>query len=101
VRSVGPTPTSDPARTPPRITLIGKPGCHLCEEAKAVVERVAADTAAGWRELSIIDDPDLAARFGEQIPVILVDDEQHDFGRVDEARLRDALRGRRHWLRRR
>ena len=85
----------------PRITLIGKPGCHLCDDARAVVERVALDTGAGWSELSILDDPGLAEKYREQIPVVLVDGEQHDFWRVDEGRLRAALAGRRSWLRRR
>ena len=82
----------------PRITLIGKPGCHLCDDARIVVDRVATDTGAGWRELSILDDPELAARYAEQIPVVLVDGEQHDFWRVDEERLRGALAGRRRWF---
>ena len=43
-------------------------------------------------ELSILDDPDLQARYWEQIPVTLVDGEQHDFWRVSESRLRAALR---------
>ena len=79
----------------PRITLIGKPGCHLCDDARIVVQRVAEDTGTGWRELSILDDQALAAVYAEQIPVVLVDGEQHDFWRVDEQRLRAALAGRR------
>ena len=82
----------------PRITLIGKPGCHLCEDARVVVERVAEDTGVGWLELSILDDQTLAAQYAEQIPVVLVDGEQHDFWRVDEQRLRAALAGRRRWF---
>lgn len=85
----------------PRITLIGKPGCHLCDDARVVVRLVADDTGAGWRELSILDDPVLAAQYAEQIPVVLVDGEQHDFWRVDEQRLRAALAGRRRWFSRR
>jgi hypothetical protein len=85
----------------PRITLIGKPGCHLCDDARTVVEAVAEDTGTGWRELSILEDPDLAARYAEQIPVVLVDGEPHDFWRVDEQRLRSALAGRRRWFGRR
>lgn len=81
----------------PRITLIGKPGCHLCDDARAVVARVAQDTGAGWTELSILDDEELAERFWEQIPVVLVDGAQHDFWRVDEQRLRRALEGKRQW----
>ena len=84
-----------------RITLIGKPGCHLCDEARAVVQRVALETGAGWTELSILDDPALAEQYREQIPVVLVDGRQHDFWRVDEGRLRATLAGRRSWLRRR
>ena len=84
-----------------RITLIGKPGCHLCDDARVVVERVAADTGAGWQELSILDDDALREQYAELIPVVLVDGEQHDFYRVDESRLRAALQGRRSWFRRR
>lgn len=74
-----------------RVTLVGKPGCHLCDEARAVVARVAADLGIGWREVSILDDPELYDRYWEQIPVTLVDGRQHDFWRVDERRLRAAL----------
>ena len=83
-----------------RITLIGKPGCHLCDDARVVVERVAADTGAGWQELSILEDDGLREQYAELIPVVLVDGEQHDFYRVDESRLRAALQGRRSWFRR-
>jgi glutaredoxin len=75
----------------PRVTLIGKPGCHLCDDARAVVERVAAELAVDWIELDITADAALAERYWEQIPVVLVDGDQHDFWRVDEARLRTAL----------
>lgn len=74
-----------------RITLIGKPGCHLCDEARAVVARVAEDLGVGWTELDITADQKLADEYWEQIPVTLVDGKRHDFWRVDEARLRAAL----------
>jgi hypothetical protein len=74
-----------------RVTLIGKPGCHLCDEARAVVVKVTADLGLEFDELSILDDPDLQARYWEQVPVTLVDGEQHDFWRVSESRLRAAL----------
>lgn len=76
---------------PPRVVLLGKPGCHLCDDARAVVARVCGELGVGWQELSILDDPALEARYWEQIPVTLVDGRQHDFWRVDEARLRAAL----------
>lgn len=75
----------------PRITLIGKPGCHLCDEARAVVARVAEDLGVGWTELDITADQALSEEYWEQIPVTLVDGRRHDFWRVDEARLRAAL----------
>ncbi|HEV7171855.1 glutaredoxin family protein [Pedococcus sp.] len=80
-----------PSPQPPRVTLIAKPGCHLCDEARAVIERVTADLGVRWHELSIEDDRALAEQYWEQVPVTLVDGRQHDYWRVDEARLRKAL----------
>lgn len=74
-----------------RITLIGKPGCHLCDDARAVIERVAREEGVEWEELNMLDDPELVARYAEQIPVTLVDGRQHDYWRLDENRLRKAL----------
>jgi hypothetical protein len=76
-----------------RVTLIGKPGCHLCDEARDVVARVTADLGEEYEELSIADDAALNATYWEQIPVTLVDGSPHDFWRVSEARLRAALGG--------
>jgi glutaredoxin len=75
----------------PRITLVSKPGCHLCDEARAVIERVAAEVGVDWVEQSIEDDPALREQYWEQIPVTFVDGRQHDYWRVDESRLRAAL----------
>ena len=81
-----------PAGPPPaRVTLYGRPGCHLCEQAREVVARVCADLGERWTEVSIDDDPVLARRFTEEVPVTFVDGRQHDFWRVDESRLRAAL----------
>ena len=77
----------------PRVTLYGKPGCHLCEDARAVVAAVCAELGEDFEEISILDDPALAERFGEEIPVTFVDGRQHDFWRVDPERLRRALSG--------
>ncbi len=74
-----------------RVLLVGRPGCHLCDEARAVIARVADDLGVGWQEQSIDDDPDLRRRYADQIPVTFVDGRQHDFWRVDESRLRRAL----------
>ncbi len=74
-----------------RVTLVGRPGCHLCDNARAVVVAVTTDLGVGWEELSIDDDPALRARYADQIPVTLVDGVQHDFWRVSEQRLRATL----------
>jgi len=84
-----------PRRTKPHnrhnVTLMSKPGCHLCDDARTVIMRVVAEVGAGFEELDITQDAKLHERFWEQIPVTLVDGKQHDFWRVDEARLRKAL----------
>ena len=74
-----------------RVTLYSKPGCHLCDDARAVIERVCAELGESYAEVSILNDPELMARYGEEIPVTLVDGRQHDFWRVSEERLRAAL----------
>ncbi len=75
----------------PRVTLYSRPGCHLCDDARAVVEQVCAELGEAYVEVSIDGDADLQRRYGEEIPVTLVDGRQHDFWRVDPTRLRAAL----------
>lgn len=82
---------TEPATPAPRVTLYGRAGCHLCDTAREVVARVCADLGETWEEIDIDTDPVLEDRYGEEIPVTLVDGAQHDFWRVDEARLRAAL----------
>lgn len=77
--------------TSPRVQLLGKPGCHLCDEARSVVAQVCAELGVGWEERDILSDPELTDRYWEEIPVVLVDGEQHTFWRVDPDRLRDRL----------
>lgn len=76
-----------------RVRLVGKPGCHLCDEARLVVARVCADLGEEWDEVSILDDPVLADQYWEQIPVTLVDDRVLSIWRVDAGELASALRG--------
>ena len=77
---------------PPTITLLSRPGCHLCDEARAVISRVAEELGVPWSERDItLSDDDLRV-YGEMIPVTLIDGVQHDFWRVSEDRLRRALR---------
>ncbi|NYD67377.1 glutaredoxin family protein [Agromyces atrinae] len=74
------------------LTLIGKPGCHLCDDAREVVNRVLVDFPdVSVDEVSILDDDVLFERHVEEIPVVLIDGAVHTFWRVDENRLRAAL----------
>lgn len=79
--------------TPVRLTLIGKPECHLCDDARAII----AEVLTGFPEVellerSILDDDELRARYWDEIPVVLVDDRVHTIWRVDADRLRAALK---------
>jgi glutaredoxin len=74
-----------------QITLLSRPGCHLCEEARAVIERVAAELGVPWSERDITQSPEDLERYWEMIPVTFIDGVQHDYWRVSEDRLRAAL----------
>lgn len=73
------------------VTLIRKPGCHLCDDAQVVVEKVCGDLGVPWEQKDITEDRELHDQYWEQIPVVLVDGRQHTFWRVNEDRLRKAL----------
>jgi glutaredoxin len=77
--------------TTDRVLLYGKPGCHLCDDARAIIETVCADLGVGFVEVDITTSAELMDAYGEQIPVTFVDGRQHDFWRVDATRLRRAL----------
>ncbi len=75
-----------------RLTFVGKPDCHLCEDAHLVVDAVLAEfPGVTVEERSILDDAELFAAYVEEIPVVLIDDRVHTIWRVDAARLRAAL----------
>lgn len=75
------------------VTLIGKPGCHLCDDARGVVEAVCGELGVRWEEKDISLDAELHRAYWEQIPVVLVDGEQFTFWKVDGGRLRRELGG--------
>ena len=77
----------------PQITLVGKPGCHLCDDARTAITAVLNELniAAPFYELSILDDAELFDRYSEEIPVVLINDKVHTIWWVDVSRLRTAL----------
>ncbi len=77
----------DVRETAPRLVLYGRPGCHLCDDARAVLDRIGEP----YDEVNIEDDDELHRRYLERIPVVTLDgDELFDFF-VDEAALRARL----------
>jgi glutaredoxin len=70
-----------------RLTLYTRPGCHLCEDAKAALARVEAATGEGFTEVNIEGEDALEEEYGFRIPVLLLDGKEHGYWRVEEDRL--------------
>jgi len=80
------------------LTLLTKPGCHLCDDARQVVagvvarlEGAASAPVVTVEEFSILDDAELLDRYADEIPVLLIDGRVHNIWRIDPARLRAAI----------
>ena len=75
------------------LTLIGKPGCHLCEDAEAAIGEVVEDFPGRVKLVheNILENDELFAKFSEEIPVLLINGKVHNYWRIDQARLREAL----------
>ncbi|MFE7632074.1 glutaredoxin family protein [Kocuria sp. NPDC057446] len=78
----------------PAVTLLTRPGCHLCVAARETVGRVTSALGLGWEDVDVDTDPELARRHAEEIPVVLVDGVPRDFWQIDERRLTRLLRER-------
>lgn len=87
----GPDGRTELGEPPPRVVLYSKPGCHLCDDARAVIGAVCAEVGESFDEVDISTSGELMEEYGEQIPVTFVDGRQHDFWRVEPGRLRAAL----------
>lgn len=78
------------------VTILGKPECHLCDDAEAVISSVLDEDGLGddvtLSKRSILDDDALYQQYWEKIPVVFIDDEQHAQWRVDRTRFGDAVR---------
>jgi hypothetical protein len=75
----------------PRVTLLTRPGCHLCADARLVVAAVCAEVGEPWEERDITGDPELLREWTDDVPVTLVDGRHIDSWRVSADRLRRAL----------
>ena len=84
------------------LTLIGKSGCHLCDEARVTVNAVVGAFRAEYTgvarhiqvnlvELDILVDEELWNKYSEEVPVLLINGKVHNYWRIDPVRLRGAL----------
>ncbi len=81
-----------------QLTLIGKPGCHLCDEARDAIDGVLLEfrkanpgIGVDVEELNILEDEALRLKYAEEIPVLLIDGKMHNYWRIDDERLMRAL----------
>ena len=75
-----------------KVTVISRTGCHLCEIAIDKINLVK-DQLKFELEIKLIDDlPQLEQEYGEQVPVILIDNKIHDYWRVDIERFTKAIK---------
>lgn len=70
-----------------RLRLLTTEHCHLCEDARAALARVAARAEVAWDEVDVADDLDLWREYGDRLPVVLLDGVEHGYWHVEEARL--------------
>lgn len=82
---------------PVHVTFITKPGCHLCDEARAVLDAAIEDLGSqgitvDLTERNMLDDPALIAEYQEDIPVVLIEGKRHAFWRVDPDRFTQAIK---------
>jgi len=81
------------AHVPHRLTLLTKPGCHLCDDARTALRGLAVEFGVVMEERDITADPVDYRRWADWIPVTLLDGEEYAVFAVDEERLRRALEG--------
>jgi len=73
------------------VTIYGRTGCHLCEDALKVLQSLKAELNFEIEEILIDGNEELQALYGEQIPVTHIDGIHHDYWRVDPERFRSSL----------
>lgn len=75
------------------MTLVTRMGCHACELAEQDVRRICTELGVPWSSRDVDADLELRAEYGDRVPVILIDDAEHGYWRVEEKRFRTALLG--------
>jgi glutaredoxin len=76
---------------PPRLTLLTREGCHLCQTAAETLARIGAEAGLFPELVDVDTDPELQAEYGDRVPVVLLDGREHSYFTVDVDRLRRDL----------
>jgi Glutaredoxin-like domain (DUF836) len=79
------------ADSPPRLQLLTRTDCHLCEIAAETLARIGAEAGLVPEAVDVDGDPDLRAEYGDRVPVVLLDGREHSYFTVDVVRLRRDL----------
>jgi glutaredoxin len=73
------------------VSVYSRSNCHLCEVALEVISEIQKDFEFTITKILIDGDTELEEKYGEQVPVILINNQPHDFFRVDPERFRLAI----------
>ena len=76
-----------------RVQLLTRPGCHLCDDARAAVLTATRAVGTDFTELNVDEDRELRAEYGDMVPVVLLDGVTHGYFTIDAATLQLALTG--------
>ena len=74
-----------------KVEIISRHGCHLCEIAELVVKEVKSEIDFELVISYVDEDKDLNEKYGEEVPVTLINGERHDYFKVDRDRFRNAI----------
>ena len=77
---------------PIRIDIYSRPGCHLCDDAKAVIEQYRSAYAMELQSINVETDPELESRYGNDIPVVWINGREAFRHRVDRSELERKLK---------
>jgi glutaredoxin len=74
------------------VEIYSRPGCHLCDTAKEVIERVREYVSFELRVINIETDPELERKYGEEIPVVVINGRKAFKYHVDETKFEDQVK---------
>lgn len=75
-----------------QVTVLTRRGCHACVDAELDIQRICGELGVEWSAADVDSDPEWRAEYGDRVPVILIDGNEHGYWKVEEDRLRRALR---------